>query len=133
MRHLLAGSTSKAAADALLWHIGNRYGLALSRRTKEMGKTADEGMAILVLAAQKSGWGKISLENRIKKDATIKVSFENCAFCEGMHGESSVSCYFLAGILSGIAQGMFGEEFSARETECRAVGGNHCNFLVAKF
>ncbi|MEM4573349.1 MAG: V4R domain-containing protein [Candidatus Caldarchaeum sp.] len=133
MRYLLAGSTSTAAADALLWHIGKKYGRALAGRTKELGKTADESMAILALAAQKSGWGRIILENRLQLDETIKVFFENCAFCEGLHGENSPSCYFLAGILSGIAQRLFGEEFSARETECRAVGGNSCVFSVAKF
>jgi len=94
MRYLLAGSTSTAAADALLWHIGNKYGRALAGRTKELGKTADESMAILALAAQKSGWGRIILENRLQLDETIKVFFENCAFCEGLHGENSPSCYF---------------------------------------
>lgn len=129
---MLAGSTSTATADALLWHVGNRYGLALSHRTLEMGRNLDEAIAILATAAQKSGWGKITIINNMITDETMEVLFENCAFCEGVTGENNPSCHFLAGILTGIAEGLFGEDFTAREIECRAVRGNICKFFVAK-
>ncbi|MDW8083823.1 MAG: V4R domain-containing protein [Candidatus Caldarchaeum sp.] len=133
MRKLLAGSTSAAAADALLWHIGKRYGLALLQRTVEMKKKPLDSIALLAASAQKSGWGKISVGNKVDVDQTFEIVFENCAFCEGITGEKSPSCYFLAGILTGIAEGLFGEGYSARETECRSVQGNVCRFSVAKF
>ncbi|MCS6783875.1 MAG: hypothetical protein NZ581_01575 [Candidatus Caldarchaeum sp.] len=133
MRRLLAGSTSTSAADALLWHFGKRYGIALSRKASEMTKTAVEGMNLLVTGAQKSGWGMISVQNRLDSDGTVEVVFENCAFCEGIHDEKGPSCYFLAGILSGIAEVLFGDGYSARETKCKAVRGDLCSFLVARF
>lgn len=132
MRRLLAQSMSKPAADALLWHIGNRYGLALAQKAKQISASPEQAVDLLATSAQKSGWGKIRVLNNAKSTGRIDTFFENCVFCEGLVGETEMSCHFLSGILAGIADGLYGPGFSAVEKRCRSVSGNTCEFVISR-
>lgn len=57
MISLLGEAMSRPVADALMWNIGHRYGLALGRKTRMMPKSPDEAIKTLVASAFKAGWG----------------------------------------------------------------------------
>jgi|UniRef100_A0A7J3WAZ8 predicted hydrocarbon binding protein len=130
MRTLLSESMSRPAVDTLLWHMGNKYGLALGRRTKKMAKTRGEAVELLANAAQRSGWGKITISDGFETTGKMVVVFENCVFCEGLISEKTSACSFLSGILAGIAESLYDKGVSIQEELCRAAGGGVCRFNI---
>ncbi|MEM1943546.1 MAG: 4-vinyl reductase [Candidatus Caldarchaeum sp.] len=127
---MLGASISQPAADALFWNMGHRYGLALGNKFKE--KSPDEGIMILSVAAMNSGWGLPQVVNNYYSEGVIEVSFENCVFCDGLSGSDSPRCYFLAGVLTGIAESLYHERFKTLETECIAKNNQVCRFVIRK-
>ncbi len=115
-----------------MWHIGNKYGVALGRRTKKMSKTPGEAVELLAKAAQRSGWGKITVDNKFETAGEMVVFFEDCVFCEGVVGEKTPACSFLSGILAGIGEEIYGGSVVAREELCRGVGDSLCRFRITK-
>ncbi|MEM2231212.1 MAG: 4-vinyl reductase [Candidatus Caldarchaeum sp.] len=130
MRVLLSESMSRPAVDTLLWHMGNKYGFALGRRTKKMAKTSGEAVELLAKAAQRSGWGKITVSDNFETTGKMVVVFENCVFCEGLENEKTPACSFLSGILAGIAESLYDRDVSIQEELCRAAGGGVCRFSI---
>ncbi len=130
MYSFLANSCSKDAANALLYNLGLRYGLSLGKKVMLItGDNPDEGMKTLSDAALKSGWGRSEISNKLGQDNMIEVSMVNCVFCEEADDGRS-GCYFLAGILNGIAESLFSQTFKTVETECKASGGPVCRFII---
>ncbi|MEM1937734.1 MAG: 4-vinyl reductase [Candidatus Caldarchaeum sp.] len=127
---MLGASISQPAADALFWNMGHRYGLALGNKLKE--KSPDEGIMLLSAAAMNSGWGVPNVVNNYYSEGVIEVSFENCVFCDGLAGSDSPRCYFLTGILTGIAESLYHESFKTLETECIAKNNPVCRFVIQR-
>ena len=130
MSRLLGETISREAAHALLWNIGQRYGLSLGGKVKRMTSNNDEAIKLLTATGLKSGWGKPRISDKLDTDNMIELIMENCVFCEGLASMGGSQCYFLAGILNGIAESLLGKRFQTRETECRASGGTGCRFII---
>jgi len=130
MVRLLGDSISPPAAHALLWNLGHRYGVALGKKAVQATANTEEAVKMLSYAAFRSGWGWNNVTNRLQQDNVVEVVFENCVFCHEQANLQSPTCYFLAGVLGGIAEAVYGKRFEARETECRAVRGSVCRFLL---
>uniref|UniRef100_A0A7C5Q848 4-vinyl reductase 4VR domain-containing protein n=1 Tax=Caldiarchaeum subterraneum TaxID=311458 RepID=A0A7C5Q848_CALS0 len=132
MVRLLAESMSKPAADALMWNIGMRYGMALGRRAAVISRSADEQIRSLALSALKAGWGVPQVTNNLATTGTVEVVMNSCVFCDGLMGEDSPHCFFLSGVLNGIAETIFNTSFRTIETECSAMGAKACKFNITK-
>jgi predicted hydrocarbon binding protein len=127
---LLGDSISPPAAHALLWNLGHRYGVALGKKAVQATANTEEAVKMLSYAAFRSGWGRNKVTNRLQQDNVVEVVFENCVFCHEQANLQSPTCYFLAGVLGGIAEAVYGKRFESRETKCRAVRGSVCRFLL---
>jgi predicted hydrocarbon binding protein len=130
MVRLLGESISPQAAQALLWNLGYRYGVALGKKAVQATANTEEAVKMLSYAAFRSGWGRNNVTNRLQQDNVVEVVFENCVFCHEQANLQSPTCYHLAGVLGGIAEAVYGKRFEARETECRAVRDSVCRFLL---
>ena len=130
MISLLGESISPQAAQALLWNLGHRYGVALGKKAFQSTASAGEAIKMLSYAAFRSGWGRNHVANKLEEGNFIEVVVENCVFCHEQENMQGPVCYFLAGILAGIAESVFGKSFESREIECRAVGGPVCRFVL---
>jgi predicted hydrocarbon binding protein len=130
MVKLLGDSISPPAAHALLWNLGHRYGVALGKKAVQATANTEEAVKMLSYAAFRSGWGRNNVTNRLQQDNVVEVVVENCVFCHEQANLQSPTCYFLAGVLGGIAEAIYVKRFESWETECRAVRGSVCRFVL---
>ncbi|MEM4302421.1 MAG: V4R domain-containing protein [Candidatus Caldarchaeum sp.] len=132
MISLLGEAMSRPVADVLMWNIGHRYGVALGRKTRMMSKSPNEAIKTLVVSAFKSGWGVPEVADNIATSGSLEVVVTNCVFCDGSVRRDSPNCYFLSGILNGIAESLYDVKFETVEKECRVMGFKACRFNITR-
>ena len=75
-----------------------------------------------------SGWGDTSLE--FSEDGSVVVRMGDCFECSTRkrvrHG-----CYFIKGLLAGVAKTILGPDVKCEETRCTLRGDDHCEFTVS--
>ena len=130
MRNGLYESVSEPAGRALLWHMGKRYGFSLGSRAKAGVNSRAKALRLLAEMATYSGWGLVNLNGDLENGAKIEVEFRNCVFCFGVKDAKSPECHFLTGVISGIAEAVFGREFKVSEERCSAMNHEKCYFIV---
>jgi predicted hydrocarbon binding protein len=130
MVKLFGDSISPQAAHALLWNLGHRYGVALGKKAVQATANTEEAVKMLSYAAFRSGWGLNNVINRLQQDNVVEVILKTVFSATSRQTFKAPTCYFLAGVLGGIAEAVYGKRFESRETECRAVRGSVCRFLL---
>ncbi|MEM3096937.1 MAG: V4R domain-containing protein [Nitrososphaerota archaeon] len=129
MGRLLSESIGRNGVDALLWNLGYRYGAALGNRVRRATQSINESVIVLTNSARRSGWGVPAVDVSSAPEKIV-VTFNSCVFCEDEAGEKGSKCFFLAGILAGVAESIYGRSFKVSEIECRAAGAEVCKFVI---
>jgi len=125
-------------APVILRQMGVSYGEALAKKNQnsedqntsmEIGIIAD----LQVLAAV-AGWGKISISGDIAHDSEVNVIVSDCFFCSFPPSYSSKGprCYFLVGVVQGVVDQLFPEEFIASESKCTSTKDKFCEIALRR-
>jgi len=129
MRQALYQSISREASKALLWNIGHRYGVSLTKKTLKAVTYEEEVARALAEIATYSGWGYVKLIGEVGKPE-FAIEFRNCVFCVGVKDQKEPECSFLEGVISGILNTLYGNRFQTREVECIAKNDTRCLFAA---
>lgn len=109
---------------------GGRTGGALSaRRYREaFGLGARELVEFMVRMGREIGWGAFTLDRLDLERRELVISVRHSPFAEA-YGPSAVPvCHLIAGVVGGLAEGVFGQPAQVIETACLAAGGPACRF-----
>jgi uncharacterized protein len=110
------------AAECLA--AGGRAGGA--RATAALTGTTEERTRQLAATGSAIGWGQFALE-RLTGDGLI-VTVRRSPFAEG-YGPSPVPvCHLTRGVLESLAAVTLGRRALVTETQCSAMGDDHCRF-----
>lgn len=82
--------------------------------------------------AGNAGWGKITLSAGDPTSDQARFRLKNCVFCSDIRGKTKPVCEFMAGVIRGAADELFGGEHQVTEETCAATGDDACNFLLEK-
>lgn len=96
---------------------------------RRLGKdTIARNMPSVIKMFSSSGWGDMSLE--LPEDGSLVVRMGECFECSTRkrvrHG-----CYFIKGMLTGVAKTVLGPDVKCEETRCTLRGDNNCEFTVS--
>jgi len=112
---------SKGAAKAIANKIGKNLGVMLAEKNKF--RTMKEAISFL----EKNG---LMTVNNLKTGEEIEVVAKNTV--ESVPGSDLPLCWFIGGILSGIAEKLESETYLARELKCPEVGESACRFIIER-
>ncbi len=82
--------------------------------------------------AGSAGWGIITLSAGDPASDQARFRLKNCVFCSEIGGKTKPVCEFMAGVIRGAADELFGGEHQVTEESCMAMGDDACNFLLEK-
>lgn len=121
-----------SGASVILFDMGLAYGISLvdGLMKAKCDETARQQNAIDILSgyATVAGWGKVIAPRIEGPDIRVKVI--SCVFCSNIDQESSEGrCYFLKGVLSGVAGTIFSVPFTVTESHCSK---EYCEFTLQR-
>ncbi len=80
--------------------------------------------------AAAAGWGVISMGGDLRQGKAYLVTVMNCMFCENEKLGRAPVCTFLASVVEGMADKVYGSQHRVSETRCSAMGEALCQFYV---
>ncbi len=121
-------------AAVMLRQMGYSYGKALAGRQRSLESGSNIAIvADLQAVALAAGWGRVSLPGDPLSDNNLKIIVEDCVFCT--HYRQDVGeprCHFLVGLIQGVAEELFMNQFIASETRCVRIGGPFCEIELTR-
>jgi predicted hydrocarbon binding protein len=125
------------SAGGILHQMGRSYGEALagnqllSEQDTHVGIIAD-----LQVLAKVAGWGKISINGDFLLDDEVKLIVDDCVFCTATSSSNAhvdkPRCHFLVGIVQGIVDRLFPEQFIASESKCMYLEDVYCEITLLR-
>jgi predicted hydrocarbon binding protein len=122
-------SSFDSGADVILFEMGQHYGGSVALGLKNEDADYEQSIRRLIKRVSFSGWGKVSVSGNLPSGKNLSLRLDNCVFCDGRKS-SKPSCHFFRGILSGIAQALYGRSFKVVEEQCTASGNQCCTFVL---
>jgi predicted hydrocarbon binding protein len=120
----------QSGAGAILYRMGEGYARKLVAAMPLDIMSREEAVKIFQRLAMLSGWGNIKL--KVVDEKTAECTVTDSPFVLYREDVGSTSCYFLSGILSGVASALMGTKFTAVETLCKARGSTCCKFNITQ-
>lgn len=123
--------------SVILFEMGSRYGKKVEENAKKKGLDTEQAIKFLESYGLLAGWGRfhtspIALSTRkLAKDINVTVEDNFFAKSARKKKADSLRCFFVAGLLAGIAEGLFGERHECLERKCIACGAEKCEFLIS--
>lgn len=124
--------------SVILFQMGLRYGVQVGSKAKDGIPDVQQAVRFLETYGLMSGWGKFKTSpftvsmGRLTDDITVAVEDNFFATTGKKKKWERPRCFFLAGLLAGITEGLLGEGHNCIETKCMATGSKHCEFLVTR-
>jgi len=78
---------------------------------------------------ERCGWGRVQLVMLRQKTGEFLIRVHNNAFARGTRSQTT-SCYYLRGLLEGIAEQLTGKHAKTEETKCMSRGDPYCEFVL---
>lgn len=119
-------------ASIILMNFGRPYGKNLAISEKRYTDNPVNILNSLTRLAATAGWGRVTLAGDKVYEDHLRVVVRNCVFCEYVEKRGTPSCYFLAGVIAGIAEELYGDQTRVSEEKCISKGDDHCEFLVQR-
>jgi predicted hydrocarbon binding protein len=118
-----------AQCAEILYESGFTGGKLSSHRYKTLFHLSEkEIVEFMCRMGAQIGWGKFCLDHIDLPKNEISVVVRNSPFAVA-YGPSSVAvCHMIRGIVGGIAEGIFEESVSVKESLCLAKGDPFCRF-----
>ena len=122
----------------ILFEMGSRYGSKVGAQAAKKALSTEQAIKFLEMYGLMAGWGKfhtlpiqISAEKTID-EITVQVEDNFFAKAGNRSKADSPRCFFVSGLLAGIAEGLFKDHYTCLERKCIALGADSCEFLVTK-
>lgn len=129
----LTKNFGRNAAEAMLYDIGQEVGRSFVKTAQaylgaEM-RTEEDVRTLLGYFDREFRWAKISLESvDVPGKAAVVAWREGVGVPRG--GSKLPVCHLGRGLLSGAAEIVFQTRCDAIETQCEAMGADHCRIVV---
>ena len=121
-----------SGGPTILERMGFTFGKSLVK-TEDRSNTEQavffEKLADLFVSA---GWGRITLSAGDPTSDQARFSIKNCVFCSEIRGRSRPVCEFMAGVIRGAADELFGGQHKVTEETCAAMKDDSCDFLLER-
>ncbi|MBI4257841.1 MAG: hypothetical protein HY619_02705 [Thaumarchaeota archaeon] len=124
--------TFKSGAAVMLHVLGKGYGSAVFTTVRKAGSTPQEMISFLVDASRNLGWGRAIVSGDMAKGTELRLEMQDCVICENLWQSGEPRCYFLGGVVQGMLEQIFSDEFSFTELECRSKGDYSCKFVFRR-
>lgn len=125
----------KDAGPLIMYELGLEYGFDMGFQGK--AKSRGNAIDLFTYYVLVSGWGRFEASDLKTKDmapprkATVKVY--DSFFAKAAKSETgNPSCFFLSGLLAGLAEGAFSTGYNCMETKCAAAGDEYCEFTLTR-
>jgi predicted hydrocarbon binding protein len=118
----------QSGAGTILYRMGEGYArklvssMPMDEITHEDAFKAFQNLALL------AGWGRMNL--KILDEKTAECLADDSPFVLYRSDGGHTSCFFLSGVLSGIASAMFKCNFKAVELACKTSRAPLCKFMI---
>lgn len=130
--------TLNEAWSVILFQMGLRYGSSVGEKARESVPEVQQAIKFLESYGLMAGWGRFKTaqfnlsEGKLPND--VKVAVEDNFFAKTGKKKKweTPRCFFVAGLLAGIAEGLLGEGHNCIETKCIANGAQACEFLISR-
>ncbi|MEO9364078.1 MAG: V4R domain-containing protein [Nitrososphaera sp.] len=128
---------TKEAGPVILYQLGLSYGLEVGTKGKEAVKDSTAAISFLEYYGLLAGWGRFEtsklriVQGRLSEPVVVRI-FDNFFAHTYQSNSGNPSCFFVAGLLAGISDGLFGGHHNCLEEECISAGSESCKFVVAK-
>ncbi|HVX01604.1 MAG TPA: V4R domain-containing protein [Nitrososphaera sp.] len=127
----------KDAGPLIMYEIGLEYGFDIGFQGRTKAKSRADIVDLFTYYALISGWGRFEVSALKSKEmapprkATVKVY--DSFFAKAAKSETgNPSCFFLSGLLAGLAEGTFSTGYNCLETKCAAAGDECCEFALTR-
>ncbi|MFQ5828017.1 MAG: V4R domain-containing protein [Candidatus Methylomirabilia bacterium] len=109
---------------------GGRTGGALSARRYRETFNLDTRQVVefMVRMGREIGWGEFALEHLDQEHHELVISVGRSPFAEAYGPSGTSVCHLIAGVVGGLAEGVFEGPVVVSETACVAAGGPRCRF-----
>jgi predicted hydrocarbon binding protein len=125
----------KESGPILLYQLGLSYGFEVGARGKDIVNDPQAAIKFLEYYGLLAGWGRFETgELRMSRgdiEGGMTVRVWDSFFASATKSETgNPGCFFVSGLLAGIADGLFGQSHNCMEKECRSAGSECCEFVV---
>lgn len=127
----------KESGPVMLYQLGLSYGFEVGAQGKQIVKDAKATVKFLEYYGLLAGWGRFEtsefqlFEGKIQGGVTVRI-YDNFFPQAVKNNTNNPGCFFVSGLLAGIADGLFGEGHNCLESRCISIGSEHCEFTVTK-
>ena len=125
----------KEAGPLMLYQLGLSYGFRVGAQGRAKTKNVKDAIAFLEYYGLAAGWGQfktIKLEMTSGRIDEAQVQIHDNFFAQGRNKTGNPQCFFLSGMLGGIAEGLIGEGHNCVETSCISCGAACCEFNITR-
>ncbi|AIC15256.1 V4R domain-containing protein [Nitrososphaera viennensis] len=127
----------KDAGPLVIYELGLECGFDMGFQGKTRAKTKGNAIDLFTYYVMMSGWGRFEVSELKLKDATpprkATVKVYDSFFAKAAKSQTgNPSCFFLSGLLAGLAEGAFSTGYNCLETKCIAAGDDHCEFVLTR-
>jgi predicted hydrocarbon binding protein len=127
----------KDAGPLVMYELGLEYGFDMGYQGKSRARPKGNVLDLFTYYVMVSGWGRFEVSELKLKDgaparkATVRVY--NSFFANAAKSETgNPSCFFLSGLLAGLAEGAFSTGYNCLETKCVTAGDDYCEFVLTR-
>ena len=123
----------------ILYQLGSGYGIEVGMQGKEMVRNTADAVEFLEYYGLLAGWGRFetcglkpdSKQDRLMGPITVKI-FDSF-FAHALPTNSgNPGCFFISGMLAGIANGLLDDYHNCLEEKCVSAGADCCQFVITK-
>lgn len=124
--------------SVILFQMGLKYGTSVGERARESVPDVPQAVKFLESYGLMAGWGRFKTapfslsEGKLADDLRVTVEDNFFARTGKKKKWETPRCFFVSGLLAGIAEGLLGEGHNCIETKCMASGAHACEFLITR-
>lgn len=127
----------KDQGPLVLYQLGLSYGVDVGFQGRSLTNDSANTIKFLEYYGLLAGWGCFETsdfqlkDGRIGESVTVKI--RDSFFAQTTKNHTGIpSCYFVSGMLAGIAEGLFEEGHHCLEKRCLSTGSEFCEFIIRR-
>ena len=127
----------KDQGPLVLYQLGLSYGVDVGSQGRSLTNDFTNAIKFLEYYGLLAGWGRFETsvfqlnDDRIGESVIVKIRDSFFAQTTKNH-TGNPSCYFVSGLLAGIAEGLFEEGHHCLEKRCLSAGSEFCEFIIRR-
>lgn len=121
-------------APPLLFEMGERLGTSMASDLEKTGPKPAAMLSHLEELSRASGWGIVSVHGDLSRGTRLAFRVQESPFCscKSPLENNTYSCHLVSGLVTGIAERVYGWPYSSLERKCIRDGDDHCEIVVTQ-